>query len=113
MNRQLARSVTMPPMTKPLAPAAAPAALQAAMARRRGGPSGATVVRSRSAHGTDAAAAAPCTQRPAVSATTEEEVAVTSAPAANTPRLARIVRRWPYRSPSRAPSISSPPKHMA
>jgi hypothetical protein len=83
------------------------------MARRRGGPSGATVVSSRSAHGTDAAAAAPCRQRPAVSTITEDDVAPTTAPIAKTPRLARIVRRWPYRSPSRAPSISKPPKHMA
>ena len=39
----------MPPTTKPLAPAAAPAALQAAMARRRARPSSVSVVSRRSA----------------------------------------------------------------
>jgi hypothetical protein len=83
----------MPPMTKPLAPAAAPAALQAATARRRAVPSGVTVVSSRRAQGTEAAAAAPCRQRPAVSAITDVAVAAVAAPAARTTRLARIVRR--------------------
>src|SRR5689334_15195434 len=93
INRQLAKSVTIPPITNPLAPAAAPAALQAAIARRRGRPSGVTVVSSFSAQGTDAAAAAPCRQRPAVSQMIEGAVAAAAAPAAKTARLARIVRR--------------------
>ena len=95
MNRQLARPVTMPPITKPLAPAAAPAALQAAIARRRGAPSAVTVVSSRNADGTDAAAAAPCRLRPAASVNTDSAVAATRPPAASTARLTRIVRRWP------------------
>ena len=37
-SRQLAKFVTTPPMTKPLAPAAAPAALHIAIAARRWGP---------------------------------------------------------------------------
>src|SRR5580704_4697649 len=102
-----------PPTAKPLAPADAPAALHAAIARRRGGPSGVRVVSSRSADGTDAAAAAPCRQRAAVSSTTEPATAPSSAPAADTTRLVMMVRRWPNRSPSRAPSISRPPKNMA
>ena len=53
-----------PADAKPLAPADAPAALHAAIARRRGGPAGVRVVSSRSAEGTDAAAAAPCRRRP-------------------------------------------------
>ena len=85
----------MPPTTKPLAPAAAPAALQAAMARCRAAPSSVIVVSSRSADGTDAAAAAPCRHRPAVRARTDGAVAATRAPTANTARLARIVRRCP------------------
>src|SRR5580692_10513360 len=64
-----------PPTAKPLAPTDAPAALHAAIARRRGGPSGVRVVSSRSADGTDAAAAAPCRQRAAVSSTTEPATA--------------------------------------
>ncbi len=105
--------MTTPPATKPLAPADAPAALQAATARRRCGPSAVTVVSSRSAEGTDAAAAAPCRQRAATSSTIEPVTAPSSAPTAKTARLAAMVRRWPNRSPSRAPSISSPPKNMA
>ena len=58
-------------MMKPPAPADAPAALHAAIARCRGGPSGVRVVSSRSAEGTDAAAAAPCRQRAAVSSRAE------------------------------------------
>ena len=112
-RRQLARSVTIPPMTKPLPPAAAPAALQVATARRRCGPSVVSVVSSRSAEGTEAAAAAPCRQRATVSVTTEPASAPSSAARANTARLAMMVRRWPKRSASRAPSISSPPKNMA
>ena len=105
--------MTTPPTTNPLAPAEAPAALHAAMARRRTGPGGVSVVSSRSADGSDPTAAAPCRQRAAVSSTTEFATAPSRAPAANTARLARIVRRCPNRSPRRAPSISSPPKNMA
>jgi hypothetical protein len=83
----------MPPTTKPLAPAAAPAALQAAIARRRAGPAGVMVVSSRRADGTEAAAAAPCRHRPAVRMTTEVATAAMAEPAAKTARLVRIVRR--------------------
>lgn len=65
------------------------------MARLRGGPSGVIVVSSRSADGTEAAAAAPCRHRPAARVTTEPAVAATTAPTANTARLATMVRRWP------------------
>ncbi len=66
---------------------------QAAIARRRCGPPGVRVVSSRSAEGTDAAAAAPCRQRAAISNTTEPATAPSSAPAAHTARLAVMVRR--------------------
>jgi hypothetical protein len=57
--RQLVTLVTTPPTTRPVAPAAAPPALHNATARSRIPPRSANVVKSRSAEGTDAAAAAP------------------------------------------------------
>lgn len=113
MTRQVVTADTTPPTTNPDAPAAAPAALQAATARARVRSSPASVVRSLRADGTAAAAAAPCTQRPAVSTTTDVATAASREPPAKTARLARMVRRWPTRSPRRAPNISRPPKNIA
>ena len=63
----------------PLAPAAAPAALHTAIARSRCAADVVIVVSNRNAEGTDAAAAAPCKQRPTVSTTTDGAVAATAA----------------------------------
>lgn len=95
ISRQPASSVTTPPITKPLAPAAAPAALHAATARRRCRPSSLIVVSSRSAEGTEPAAAAPCRHRAAVSIATVVADAPITAPTANVNNPARITRRWP------------------
>ena len=83
----------MPPTTKPLAPAAAPDALQPAIARSRCGPSGVIVVSSRNADGTDRAAAAPCRHLAAVSTTADVAVAPTTAATAKIARPVKMMRR--------------------
>jgi len=69
------------------------------------------VVSNRSAEGTELAAA-PCRHRAAVSIATVVADAPTAAPTANVNRPARITRRWPNRSPSRAQHQGSPLKNI-
>ena len=80
-------------MTKPLAPAAAPAALHADIAARRSAPEGVAAIRRRSDAGTDTAAATPCRHRPATSAGMDPAVAAHSEPAANAAMPPRSTRR--------------------
>ena len=112
--RHPASSVSAPPTTKPLAPAAAPAALQAAIARAAvGRDGGGRDEQPQGDAGTEMAAAAPWMQRPATSAGTDPAVAAHSEPAANSAIPLSSTRRCPKRSPRRAPTMSSPPKHIA
>lgn len=92
-SRQLVRSVITPPTTRPLAPAAAPAALHTAIAFCRCGPARVMVVSRRKADGTEVAADMPCRHLATVSTSTDPAVAATIAPAAKTARLTRIIRR--------------------
>src|SRR5579875_2500779 len=109
-QRHDATSVTTPPTTGPRAAPAAEAVAYRAMARSRAGPSENLVVSRDSAVG--AARAAPAPWRARAASSMDELVA--SPPAnelkVNKPMPNRNTRRWPQRSPARAPRSSNPPK---
>ncbi len=112
-DRHPRESVRNPPRNKPLAPAAAPAALHRASAHPLAAGSLA-VARSRlSAAGTDRAEAVPCTARASTSchpASASEPI-----PPASANRTSPMInrRRCPYLWPTREPSTSSPPNNIA
>ncbi|GAA3108153.1 hypothetical protein GCM10017687_20420 [Streptomyces echinatus] len=113
VERQPSVSVSTPPATMPMVKPSDSSVPEMPRARSRAGPSGKVVVSSDMPAGTIAAAARPCSARPARKDAGSQASVASSEAAPNRPRPVRSSLRRPYRSPMRPNRSRKPPEGSA